>query len=140
MRVLGLDVGRRRIGLAVGDTATILATPVGALQRQGKASDVQSVLETARRQQAECIVVGIPYSLDGSLGPQGREVMAFYKVLKDKSPVPVEPWDERFSTVDAERLLREGGVKPSREKGRLDAASAAIILQAYLDGRQGTRP
>ena len=132
MRILGLDVGQKRIGLGVGETTGRVATPVPALDRTVRARDVEAVLRQARKQNVERIVVGIPYSLDGSLGPWGRSVMALYEALKAASPIPVESWDERFSTVDAQREMQEGGAQPSRNRGKLDSASAAVMLQSYM--------
>jgi putative Holliday junction resolvase len=142
MQVLALDVGQRRIGLAVGDTETGVAGPVGVIIRVSKARDVPAVLEAARRHGVETILVGIPYQMDGSLGLWGRSVWGFYEALRAASPARVETWDERLSTVAAEAALREAGRRPSRERAAVDAASAAVILQSYLDGLrgQGTTP
>lgn len=133
MRVLGLDVGERRIGLALSDATGLIATPLLAIERTGLDSDVRQVLEAASNHQAERIVVGVPVSLSGQVGEQARSVREFVRTLRTATALRVDTWDERLSTVEAERRLREAGGKPSREHGRLDAASAAIILQAYLD-------
>lgn len=133
MRLLALDLGQRRIGLAVGDTEGRLAAPVGALPRLGKARDVQAVLEQARKHHADSLLVGIPYNIDSSVGPRARFALAFCAALRQASTLPVAPWDERLSTVQAEQALRASGAKPSRDRARLDAASAAVILQSYLD-------
>lgn len=132
-RLLGLDVGERRIGLAISDRDGSLATPYTAIERRGLERDIAALLKLVRQEEVGRIVVGIPFALDGSLGPQAQLIMAFHQALQVSSPVPVETWDERFSTVEAERLLREAGVSPSRHKGRLDASAAAVILQGYLD-------
>jgi len=132
-RLLGLDVGAQRTGVAVSDPSGILAFPLTTLTRSSEARHLEAIMELARQKDAEAIVVGLPISLDGSLHTQGQEVQALIEKLQAISPIPVEPWDERFSTAEAERLLREVGAQPSRERGRVDAAAAAIILQSYLD-------
>ena len=83
------------------------------------------------------MVVGIPLSLSGKIGPQAKRVEAFLKALRRKTDLPLDTMDERFSTAEAERLLRQAGRQPSRHKGELDAAAAAVILQAYLDQLKG---
>jgi putative Holliday junction resolvase len=136
LRVLGLDVGERRIGVAVGDSTGIVVTPQPAIQRSSLEEDLRAVVRLTGEHQAKAVVVGIPISLNGRMGPQARLVQRFIQALAKESPVPVYSQDERFSTVEAERLLREGGHQPSREKGLRDSASAAVILRAYLDSER----
>lgn len=131
-----MDVGQRRIGLALSYPGGLLAMPHTAVTRGTLEQDIAAILEVVQREEVARIVVGLPVSLDGTLGPQARETIAFCDALRASSPVPVETWDERFSTVEAERRLREAGVAPSRDRGRLDAAAAAVVLQAYLDAHQ----
>ena len=133
LRVLGLDVGERRIGVAVGDPTGIVVTPMPAIQRSSLEDDLRAVVRLAGDHEAGIVVVGVPISLSGRIGPQARLVQRFIRALARESPVPVYSQDERFSTVEAERLLREGGHQPSRDKGLRDSASAAVILRAYLD-------
>jgi putative Holliday junction resolvase len=95
-----------------------------------------AVLDLARQHGVEGIVVGLPISLDGQLHAQGQTVQRFARELAERSPVPVETWDERFSTAEAEQMLRDAGREPSRERGRVDAAAASIILQRYLDAHR----
>lgn len=111
----------------------LLASPLTTLARRTQEKDLATVLKLAEEEGAEAVVVGVPYSLSGTLGPQGEKVMAFVQALRARSAVPVDTWDERLSTFEAERLLRQAGRKPSREKARADAAAAAVILQSYLD-------
>jgi len=136
LRTLGLDVGDNRIGVAIGDPAGVLASPSGFIERTSEADDVKRVLEIAHQHQVRRIVVGIPLSLNGQRGPQARAADAFRRALTRESEVQVIGWDERLSTVEAERRLKEAGAKPSMERGRTDAASAAIILQSYLDSQR----
>ena len=138
-RVLGLDVGEKRIGLAISDGDGLLATPYSVIQRSGQEQPIATILKVAREEEVGLILVGMPLSLDGSMGPQAERTMAFCDTLKAASPVPVETWDERFSSVEAERLLQEAGFSPSRHRGRLDASAAAVILQGYLDAQRAAR-
>ncbi len=135
MRVLGLDVGDRRIGIAVSDPTGLIASPVGAIQRRDLQSDAGQVLALATQHGAERIVVGLPVALSGeSGGMQLRQVREFIRALKGATTtIRIDHWDERFSTSEAERRLLEAGVSASRDPGRLDAAAATVILQAYLE-------
>ena len=130
-------MGERRIGLAISDPGGLLATPVGFIQRTRLQQDIARVLEHALERQAEGIVVGLPLSLNGKVGPQARRVEGFLQALRGGTSLPVNTMDERFSTAEAERLLRQAGREPSRHKGELDAAAAAVILQGYLDLLRG---
>jgi putative Holliday junction resolvase len=133
LRVLGLDVGESRIGVAIGDPTGTIASPLAAINRTGPDEDTKSVVRLVADHLAKAVVVGLPLSLSGRVGPQASLVRQFIQALRRESPVPVHSQDERFSTVEAERLLRESGHQPSRNKGLRDSASAAVILQAYLD-------
>lgn len=136
LRVLGLDVGESRIGVAIGDPTGTIAGPLHAIRRTNPDEDVQAVVRLVADHDARAVVVGLPLSLDGRVGHQARLVRRFIQALRREAPVPVHPQDERFSTVEAERLLRESGQQPSRNKGLTDSASAAVILQSYLDSRR----
>ena len=131
MAILGLDVGEKRIGVALADG--LLAIPLSVIDRTGEAADVEQLLALAREYGAERIVVGLPRSMNGSIGRQAEEVLAFSGALAQHVDIPVDTWDERLSTVAAERLLTDTGMKRERRKGKRDAMAAAIILQAYLD-------
>ena len=139
MRILGVDLGRRRVGVAVSDPTGLIASPLTVVEVRGIKDAVRRVLEICREQQAERVVVGLPVTLGGELGPQAREVLEFVEALRRESPVPVETWDERLSTVGATRLLRAGGHDTRSMRGRVDAAAAAFMLQGYLDSRRQTR-
>ena len=129
-------MGERRIGLAVSDPGGMLATPLGFIERKHLPRDIAQVVVHARDRGAERIVVGMPLSLNGRVGPQARRVEAFLKALRRRTDLPVDAVDERFSTAEAERLLRLAGRQPSRNRGQADAAAAAVILQGYLDSRR----
>lgn len=137
LRLLGLDVGERRIGVAVCDPTGTVVTPLAAIVRADLEEDLTAVTRLAVEQDAEAIVVGLPISLDGRMGPQARRTQGFIRALSERADVPVYTQDERFSTVEAERLLRDAGRAPSRDKGLRDSAAACVILQAYLDARRG---
>ncbi|MBI4338540.1 MAG: Holliday junction resolvase RuvX [Chloroflexi bacterium] len=140
--ILALDVGERRIGLATCGEARSIATPRGALSRRGRQRDLAALLRIVQEGGIGLIIVGLPISLDGALGPQAQRTLAFCDALQQALqeagvPARVETWDERYSTVEAERLLRDAGRQPSRDKARLDASAAAVILQSYLDAHRG---
>ena len=129
MRILALDVGERRIGVAVSDPTGTLATPHSVIRRRSKAEDFAAVARLAAELGAERVVVGLPLSLDGSVGPQARRVTRYAQALARTLSVPVELYDERYSTLTADELLAEGGRK---RRTPIDAAAAAVILQDYL--------
>ena len=137
LRLLGLDVGGRRIGVSVSDPTGTITSPLTAIQRASLDKDLQAITGLVEELQAVAIVVGLPISLNGRMGPQAKRIQEFIRSLSNRSTVPVHAQDERFSTVEAERLLREAGRAPSREKGLRDSAAASVILQAYLDTKRG---
>ena len=141
MRVLALDIGQKRIGVALSDPEQILATPLTTIEREGQSADIDTVLRLATENGVGEIIVGLPISLSGDLGPQGQLVSKFTEDLSTIASVPVASVDERYSSVQAERLLKASGVKPSRNRAAVDAAAAAVILQSYLDARRsGSSP
>ena len=133
LKLLALDLGERRIGLAVSNQEGTLVLPAGHLQRDKLQTDIQRVLASAIERDAQGIVVGIPYSLDGSEGPQAKRARRFVQTLTRQTTLPVYTVDERFTSVEAEGMMREAGRQPSRERGAVDAAAAALILQRFLD-------
>ncbi len=136
MRIMGLDVGERRIGVAISDPEERLAVPLRVLERRGGGADARAVADLARREEVGRIVVGLPVSLDGNLGPQARQTQAFAELLRTVTDAEVELYDERLSTVEAERHLRQMGLREREMRSRRDAVAAAIVLQAYLDSRR----
>lgn len=133
MRILGIDVGSRRIGLAISDPDEILATPLTVIDQVGDETALNSIYQLVHEYNIGRIVVGMPRSLDGSLGKQAAEVQDFIAHLAEQSEIPIETWDERLSTVAAQKMMAEAGTKKSRRKGMTDALAATVILQAYLD-------
>jgi putative Holliday junction resolvase len=137
MRSLGLDIGDRRIGVALSDPEGILASPFTIINRRDESQDIKAITDIIRQQQVGQVIVGLPRSLDGSLGKQAEKVKEFTQKLCEHTEIPVEYRDERLTTVMAERLRRATGSKKTREKARHDAQAAALILQGYLDeGRE----
>ncbi len=136
-RALGLDVGDRRIGVALSDPTGTLATPLAAIDRRTAQGGIETVARLARENDVEAIVVGMPFSLDGSVGPQAQAVQSFLEALREACPLPFHTVNEQYTSAEAERLLREVGVEPSRDPGRVDALAAAIILQEWLDAGHG---
>lgn len=133
MGLMGLDVGEKRIGVAIANAAGLLAVPLAVLDRVEEEADLKAILDLAEEHDVEQIVVGLPRSMDGSIGKQAEVVLAFCKLLSQHTDIPVDTWDERLSTVAAERLLSEAGVKKGKRKAQRDALAAAIVLQGYLD-------
>jgi|TARA_B110000263_G_scaffold211868_1_gene195061 putative Holliday junction resolvase len=135
MRALALDVGDARIGLAISDPNGIICLPIEALVRTEESDDLAAVIETAKREGAEAIVVGLPLSLDGTHGPAARKMRRFTSALRKSADIPVESYDERFTTAEAENRLRAAGFEPSRDRARLDSMAAVIILESFLASR-----
>jgi putative holliday junction resolvase len=132
-RVIGLDVGDRRIGIAISDPLGITAAGLDVVERTNIRQDVYAITDMARRHGATSIVVGLPLNLDGSAGEQSQKVQAFGRRLAAVSGLPVIYEDERLTTISAIRTLTLQGVKTGHNKGLIDRQSAAIILQKHLD-------
>jgi putative Holliday junction resolvase len=135
-RVLGLDVGSRTIGVAVTDELGVAAHAVTTLSRKGTKADVGAVLEIAHRYGVERAVVGMPYDEAGDEGPRARRVRVFLEALSTAG-LPAEPWDERFSTIEAEEVLLEADLSRQKRKKVIDRAAAQRILQQWLDAQPG---
>ncbi|MEE8353545.1 MAG: Holliday junction resolvase RuvX [Dehalococcoidales bacterium] len=133
MRSMGLDVGDRRIGVALSDSGGILASPFDIIERADGDADVAEIVEIARQHEVAVIVVGMPRTMDGTLGPQALKVQAFADVLRRATDLPLEFRDERLSTVTAKRLVGHRRDRRGKEKLRYDDAAAAVILQSYLE-------
>jgi putative Holliday junction resolvase len=136
MRYMGLDVGDKRIGVALSDETATLASGLPTLQRIGPKKDVRAVADIVRQKEVGEVVVGLPRRLDGQLGPQAEKVLAFVESLRTALRVPIVTWDERFTTVAAGAALREGGVRREKRKELVDQVAAVLILQNYLDYRK----
>jgi putative holliday junction resolvase len=142
-RVLGIDAGERRVGVALSDELRLLARPVAVLDRAaGLAPVLDALTELARREGVASMVVGLPLNADGSVGRQAKRARDFARVAARVVGIPVELWDERLSTREAESIAREQGrnMRRLRQRGHLDALAAAVILQDYLDHRLPVSP
>jgi putative holliday junction resolvase len=136
-RALGLDLGTRRIGVALSDSAGVVATPLDVLTRSNdRMRDHARIADLVDEAGAEVVVVGLPLSLDGSVGPAARGVLDEADELRARLDVSVVTWDERLSTVEAERRLRAAGVKGPKGRGVVDQVAATVILQSWLDSGQ----
>jgi putative Holliday junction resolvase len=135
MAILGLDVGDKRTGVAIAHG--LIAVPLTVIESEGEEADLERIAAMANEYGVERIVVGLPKSLDGSTGKQAEKVMSFVRELSEHIDIPIDTWDERFSTVTAERMLRDAGKRREDLKANRDASAAAVMLQAYLD-RTGT--
>lgn len=132
-RILALDVGDARIGVAVSDQTRLIAQSLTIVERSA-GHPAQRIIELAHQQEAPIIVVGIPRNMDGSLGPQAKKARKFAEQLHELAPeLELVYWDERLSTFQARAILLESGAKKKQRQKPVDAVSAAIILQAYLD-------
>jgi putative Holliday junction resolvase len=137
VRTLALDLGSRRIGVAVSDPSGTLATPHAVLERAARVGlDHEAVAALVADVEADRVVVGLPLSLDGSDGPAVRLVRAEVERLVARLPVPVEYHDERFTTVSANRALVAAGMKEPERRRVVDKVAAAVLLQSWLDQRR----
>jgi putative Holliday junction resolvase len=137
MRALGLDLGSVRIGVALSNSEGTVAVPYQVVTRsKDRNSDHRKIAALVAEAEAECVVVGMPYSLDGSVGPAARRAQAEIKLLRKLLTVSVETYDERFTTVTADRSLREMNLGAAERRKMVDSVAASIILQSWLDHRQ----
>jgi putative Holliday junction resolvase len=134
MRILAVDIGEKRIGVALSDALGWLATPLTVITYKKREEGLAAIAELVRTHQVGQVIVGYPRSLNGTVGPQARQVDKFVAQLRARLEVPIVLWDERLSTAQAERLVHETGRSVQRE--RIDALAAAVILQSYLDAQR----
>lgn len=137
-RVLGLDYGQKRIGLALSDPGQVIATPKGVLAQEGWGPTAKKIKELMQEWGCEYAVVGLPYEEDGTLGPQAHSVLSFCERLKAQGVVFCLQ-DERYTSLEAEEALMEGGLDGRQRKTKVDQVAAALILQNHLDLKQQTR-
>jgi putative Holliday junction resolvase len=134
-RIMALDVGEVTLGVAVSDALGICAQPVKTLRRSSFRKDLRAIADLIREHEVSSIVIGLPLRLAGDVGPAADGAMAFAEKLRVALQVPVVTWDERLTTVQAERALLEGDVSRRRRREVINQVAAAIILQSYLDSR-----
>ncbi len=136
MRALGLDLGAKRIGVAVSDRSGTIATPLTVIQRAGRrADDHRRIAALVREEEAEIVVVGLPLSMDGSLGRAARDAVAEAEAIASVVGVPVRTHDERLTTVTADRVLIERNLRAPARRQVVDKVAAAVMLQGWLDAR-----
>jgi len=133
---MGLDIGEKRIGVALSDPLQVIASALTVVERITDEAAIKQIIDLAQEHEVERIVVGLPLSLDGSLGRQAQTVQSFIGLLKKGTQLSVVTWDERLSTVAAERALLEMGMKRDKRKKRRDSLAASYILQGYLDSER----
>ena len=137
MRVLAIDHGTKRMGVAISDELGMIAQPLEFIPAEPFANFLTRLKEILKEKQVELILVGMPRNMNGSYGPAALKVQEFVTVLKDAVTIPIQTLDERLTSVQAHRLLTEAEVSGRQRKGKVDKSAAAILLQSYLDGRSG---
>jgi putative Holliday junction resolvase len=135
-RVLGIDLGDVRIGIAVSDPLGMTAQGVEVIRRKSESEDLKRLGELIRQYEVQQIVLGFPKNMNGTIGPRGEASQQFAKILEEEFQIPVVLWDERLSTMAAERMLLEANVRRDKRKNVVDKMAAAIILQNYLDSKR----
>ena len=138
-RVAAIDLGKARVGVAVADELGLMAHARPFLDGRSRKALLRALADLAREDRIERFLVGLPLEMTGEEGPAARRALDFARELADAAGVEVEMIDERLSTVAAGRLLREGGVRGRDQKGRIDGASAALLLQSWLDAHATRR-
>ena len=135
MKIMGLDYGDRRIGVAISDIFGWTAQGVEVIERRREGDGIDRIAELASQHEVEEIVVGLPKNMNGSVGPRGEICKAFAEELRSRIELPVHLWDERLTTVSAQRTLIEADVSRKKRKGIVDKMAAVLILQNYLDSK-----
>jgi putative holliday junction resolvase len=140
MRYLGVDPGEKRVGLAVSDPEGKMAMPLGVIDEADGAAQVEQIIETARLNEADSIVVGMPYTLRGEIGPTAQRVVEQIELLRQRTQLPVHTHDERFSSGIAEHVLLEADVSRAGRKRHRDKLAATVMLQSFLDRQSAEEP
>ena len=142
-RILAIDLGERRMGLALSDPLGLTAQGLPTAERRNKRQDLNFLEVLTRRHQVSHVLIGNPLNMDGSAGPQSAKARAFAEELARRlapKPVAVELWDERLTSVEADQVLDATGVEKEDRKGAVDQMAAALLLQSYLDARRAQTP
>ena len=140
MRILALDLGEKRIGVAVSDELLMTAQGLCVIASKGAAKDLEQIAELIRNRAVSIIVLGLPRNMDGSIGPMAEKVREFGRLLQNQHPdVPVEYWDERLTTAGAQRMLIGADISRVKRRQVVDKVAAVLILQGYLDHRANRR-
>ncbi|MEM1172438.1 MAG: Holliday junction resolvase RuvX [Cyanobacteria bacterium P01_H01_bin.35] len=133
---LGLDVGRKRMGVAGCDGTGLIATGITTIKRTSFQQDIAQLQTIVEERQVQLLVVGLPYSMNGSIGFQAKEVQKYAQRLSQALDLPIEYVDERLTSIQAEEMLKSANISPSQNKGLIDRKAAALILQQWLDERR----
>jgi len=136
MRILGIDYGHKRLGLALSDEGETLASPLPVYQRRDTTKDHAFLAQLVEEKEVSQIVVGLPRNMDGSLGEMAKQVLAFVETLKEKNDLPIDTFDERLSSIEAERVLIQADLSRKRRKTLKDSLAAVLILQGYLESKR----
>jgi len=136
MAIAALDLGKRRIGIAIADNAGLAVHPIGALERRSIARDLELIRARLVEFEVSRVIVGLPLNMDGSAGPAARSAEAFADRLREASGLPVDLFDERLTSFEAEERLKELSGRRARNKGTVDALAASIILEGWLNHRR----
>jgi putative holliday junction resolvase len=132
-RILALDPGTKRIGVALSDEMGWIAQPLETFERRSITADLKHVQQLVHDHEVDRVIMGMPFRLDGSVGPAAQQVEQFKLMLEGVLTVPVIPWDERLTSKSAEAMLIEANVSRKKRKGAVDRVAAAILLQSYLE-------
>ena len=133
MRVLGIDHGTKRIGLAISDELGVIAQPLEFVLAEPFDKFLGRLKELIREKQVEMLLVGMPRNMDGSYGPAALKVQEFVAVLNETLTIPIKMWDERLTSAQANRFLIQGNMRRQKRKEKVDQTAAAILLQSFLD-------
>ncbi|MCR4430754.1 MAG: Holliday junction resolvase RuvX [Tepidanaerobacteraceae bacterium] len=135
MRILGLDIGEKKIGVAISDELGFTAQGIGVIARQTLEQDLKQIENLVRQYNIDKIVLGLPRNMNGTFGPQSQLVKSFGELLKRNIKIEISYWDERLTTIEAERSLIEGDMSRKKRRGVIDKIAAVLILQGYLNYR-----
>ena len=138
MRILALDPGTKRIGIAISDELKLIAQPLEFSSAEPFPDFLRRLKQLVQEKEVELILVGMPRNMDGTYGPAAARVQEFVSELKKALPLRIKKWDERLTTVQANRILLEANVRRGKRKEKVDKMAAAILLQSYLDSLQET--
>jgi len=137
LRIMGLDVGDKRIGIAISDLSGTIAQGLTTIKRSSNKKDFERIKQIINEYEVGMIIVGLPKNMNGTLGPQGQKVVRFVEHLKKAFSIPIILWDERLTTVEAERVLIEkADISRAKRKEVIDKLAAVLILQNYLDSQK----
>ncbi|MCM0648768.1 Holliday junction resolvase RuvX [Clostridium swellfunianum] len=133
MRVLGLDVGEKTIGVAVSDPLGFTAQGIKTINRKGKKNDIEELRQICNEYTVDTIVIGLPKNMNGTIGPTGEKIINFSEFVKENIDIPIKLWDERLTTVAAHKAMLEADLSRAKRKKIVDKVAATYILQGYLD-------